>query len=328
MIVTKPIVHMTVDRPMSVDLTVKITAGRPWFGYPMPDDFSVSGVPFRFGFVKRSKIDRSARDVPDELSIQDLTQIRSGYPWLGPSHPKEYMSAVTNVGFRWQSLIVLPERADWMKLEPVSKPKYQWWNRLREVQSSWICNRGESERFLYYDGPTESRSPVRVLDERIRIEIQAPPNNLEQACEREILYIEVRDEAVSAACKTMDVSAQSTSFTFLDTSNRPISGEDVASKLTKILVAKGLNHEEADGLVDCWRPQFFETGGRRLLTIFGTEEYGQLCPLSVSPKPTELARVGIVLTELKPKRENVKEIGREHKKRAEKNLRSESQLVH
>lgn len=45
------------------------------------------------------------------------------------------------------------------------------------------------------------------------------------------------------------------------------------------------------GLIDCWRPHFLQANGRRFLTIFGSADFDRLCP------PTELSRVGILLTE-------------------------------
>ena len=38
--------------------------------------------------------------------------------------------------------------------------KFDWWRRLRAVECSWVNNGDESERFLYYDGPTMLRCPV------------------------------------------------------------------------------------------------------------------------------------------------------------------------
>ena len=298
MIVTKPVIHVYADRPMAINLSVRIAAGRPWFGYPMPDDFTVTGPAFNRSVVLPQRFTGPMpRDVPLELSIQDLTQVRSGYPWLGPSHYKEIHSRATGIGFRWQSLIVLPEKADWMSLEAISDSKYDWWKRLRDVPSSWICNRGEAERFLYYDGPTEKPSPVYVVVDGPQLEIgTSHKSNLPY--ERELLYIEVNGLDISAVRRSVSVLKHPKTL-ILDTSDRPLKGEQVAAKLTDQLVSHGLSREEADGLVDCWRPQFFETDGRRLLTIFGKEEYEQMCPMTVSPKPTELARVGIVLTELK-----------------------------
>jgi hypothetical protein len=60
----------------------------------------------------------------------------------------------------------------------------------------------------------------------------------------------------------------------------------------------GLTKEEATGLIASWRKQFFESPGRRLLTILNREDYDEICPLRIRPLPTETARVGIVLTEL------------------------------
>ena len=47
--------------------------------------------------------------------------------------------------------------------ELANDPRFAWWNRLRKVNSSWLSNRGESERFLYYDGPTNLTSPYRFF---------------------------------------------------------------------------------------------------------------------------------------------------------------------
>jgi hypothetical protein len=52
MIIKKPLVHFTVDRPMSIDFGVHISAGRPWFAYPKPDDYSFSDMR-HFGRGKR-----------------------------------------------------------------------------------------------------------------------------------------------------------------------------------------------------------------------------------------------------------------------------------
>ena len=293
--ITKPIIHIEVNKPLVVDLAVKISNGRPWFGYPLPDDFCVDGQTGQRGDPLYPP-----RDVPPGLGLDDLNDMRSGYPWLAPKHRKHYITMLTDIGFRWQTLVVMPSKADWMKLETVSAPKYQWWNRLREVPSSWVCNRGESERFLYYDGPTENPSPVMVLVDGRQLAIDAQGQYYNATYSRDLFFIQVKEQEISACHQVMTVSNDSNDLIF-ETANRPFSGDQVSQKLLELLVNKGLSSDEAAGLVDCWRPQFFETPGRRLLTVFGKDEYDELCPISVSPEPTELARVGIVLTELRPK---------------------------
>ena len=168
-IINKPIIHFTVDQPLVVDIDVRIKSGRPWFGYPMPDDFATAGTTGQFGAPRFL-----ARDVPPELELKNLEDLSEGYPWLLPSHTKQYITTVTDVGFRWQSLFVSPKKQSWMSLQGVSDPKYNWWKRLREVETSWVSNRGETERFLYYDGPTEHPSPVKASIEGDKLTIAVP----------------------------------------------------------------------------------------------------------------------------------------------------------
>src|SRR6185312_3904794 len=77
----------------------------------------------------------------------------------------------------WQSVIVCPERASWMHPPDVpADPRFAWWRRLRDVQSSWVSSRGEAERFLYYDGPTRAAVPVSVsLDEPLGLHFTKAP---------------------------------------------------------------------------------------------------------------------------------------------------------
>jgi hypothetical protein len=71
----------------------------------------------------------------------------------------------------------------------------------------------------------------------------------------------------------------------------------LAHTLRAMLTRAGLSGPEADGLVACWRPQFFAAEGRRFLLLMSAADYNALCPLRIRPAPTELARVGLVLTE-------------------------------
>ena len=78
----------------------------------------------------------------------------------------------------------------------------------------------------------------------------------------------------------------------------PMTSAAVTKRFLAMLTEYGLTAEEAAGLVDVWKRQFFETDGKRLLVILPAWDYDALCPLSVRPAPTELVRLAIVLTEL------------------------------
>ena len=119
---------------------------------------------------------------------------------------------------------------------------------------------------------------------------------MKESVARQLFFIDVTDGEISA-CDTNRAFDQRNDSATLSIDELDLHGETAVARLSRILVAFGLNKSEADGLVDCWRPQFFETDGKRLVTVFGKSEYDMLCPMSVSPAPTEFARVGLVLTE-------------------------------
>ena len=155
MIIRKPVVHLTANVPLSVELRVGFQFGRPWYAYPLPDAYTASRYampPYAAG----------------ELSPGDLgalgKKLMPGYEWLVPSRaPVVSASGVFGPldGVCWQSLIVSPKRLGWMKPAEVGEGRgYAWWKGLREVDCSWVSHREESERFVYYDGPTALRCPV------------------------------------------------------------------------------------------------------------------------------------------------------------------------
>ena len=73
--------------------------------------------------------------------------------------------------------------------------------------------------------------------------------------------------------------------------------DQVIDEFRRMIQKAGLTAGEADGLIACWSPQFFQTDGTRLLTIMSRGDYDTYCPIEVRPTPTEMVRVGIVLNE-------------------------------
>jgi hypothetical protein len=373
MFINKPIVHITVDKPMAVDISAYIHQGRPWFVFPRPDNYVV-GVSqgsyygrLGFGGIK----ERGGEVTPhplaefDKVVVGKIAKPHDGYPWLAPpfaqigavSGSMGVMNSISDVGVRWQSVICNPTKLDWMAPPKVgADPKYQWWERLRQVPTSWVSNAGESERFLYYDGPTNGLSPTFTVLENDSLKIsendifnvptaqsrsvknpviqQRPPMETEQGSGktsggeelqettpqettpqettlqetaegkpesdkeksvRHLVLIRVTDDAITG----IDLPLSQREID-VDLSNKfPLEGDKVEAKLLELLTNYGLTHEEAMGLIDAWRPQFFATKGFRLLTIMTPADYDEFCPLLMYPQPTEVVRVGIVLQELK-----------------------------
>ena len=330
--VTKPIVHLTSDVPLAVDVEAQISQGRPWFGYPMPDDFAIGGenVPYKVigaadGFSGGSS---SAPQPTDDFmapAIPSLPDCREGYPWLVPHHRVRESEGTTfggpalimNLGLRWQSAIVCPNRLAWMAVPSVPPdPRFNWWTRLRDVPCDWVTSRGETERFLYYDGPTRATVPLAVslepTERRLHFATPKPPTfgyssspKLEPQFQplfasapanlppHEGLYIEVHSGQVHA--QAMEIASDGSIPLSLDPA---LVGEPaVAGRLRQMLLRYGLSGPEADGLIAAWTPQFFRAEGRRFLLRMSPGDYARQCPMQVRPTPTEVVRLGLVLTE-------------------------------
>ena len=84
LIVTKPIVHFTADRPLAADVEVIIAQGRPWFAYPRPDDFTMLAIPY--GSWGNGADPDPVLAVFDKAHVPELQPTAEGYPWLAPPH--------------------------------------------------------------------------------------------------------------------------------------------------------------------------------------------------------------------------------------------------
>ncbi len=323
--VTKPVIHLTADRPMAVDLEVHIRDGRPWYAFPHPTNFGL-GLEKEFATDTPLWIVRLSVPPPPSPpsqfnpgSINPILDLHYGYPWLSPKHyiyntDSTGTRAIYDIGLQWQSLIVSPARLPWMKPPAVpTDPKFRWWERLRDVPSSWISAFDDTERFLYYDGPTRRQVPLRVsLQPSTRTLTFTAPNEgasradgcsdafhpveplmPENLPHREGLYIELLPDGI---LRGQYIAIGPKDFANLE-NNLPLQSEAVIDRLRQMLTSYGLTTPEADGLIAAWSPQFFHTEGRRFILRMSPEDYAAQCPIAVRPAPTELVRLGLILTE-------------------------------
>lgn len=305
MMILKPIIHLTAGCPLALDVEVSIAGGRPWYAFPRPDTMTIyatniSGL--------NDPDEETEWDKIEPAGLASLEPLSEGYPWIHPadrSNSSEYFidQKVTAVGLRWQSLIVSPERQAWMSPPEVpDSPKFRWWSKLRDVPSAWITREGETERFLYYDGPTTARSPLKAWLEGARLTL-LPEDALEkvkpslrgfsgepQTC----LFIDARSTRTRAHAFAPPEGVQQV-LALGDVDWLP--GDKIEPTFRAMLLAQGLTNEEAAGLLDSWHERFFQAPGQRLLTLLTPAEYDRMCPLKVRPPATEMVRVGIVLRE-------------------------------
>jgi hypothetical protein len=214
------------------------------------------------------------------------------------------------MGFLWEHLIVSPTKLPWMKEADVgADPKFAWWRRLRDVDCSWVCSRGESERFLYYDGPTLLRCPVEFGMEVERLVVRAAKLGDGEVAFTQIsrtalqdtrrgLLVRVHGGVTRAERVSVPVAVNERRGEW---PRRPV-GTAVLGKaedaFLEMLQASGLKESEARGMLDCWRRPFFQTEGTRVLMFLLERDYDAFCPMVMRPAPTETARVGVIWAEM------------------------------
>ncbi len=235
----------------------------------------------------------------DKSGLANLPDAREGYPWLWPAHRQRdaagentynKTNVISALGVRWQSLIVTPQKLSWMQPPTVpADPKYAWWSRLRDVDCSWVSSRGESERFLYYDGPTIAPVISEVYIDPKK-QLRFSPN-----AEMPLAGVLIEVKNGHAKATTVNIAPGSLSYDLnkLKSEFKP----DARGQLAAMLLKEGLKSAEAEGLLDCWSPQFFKTQGLRFILVFGTSVYDKVCPMNLRPAATERARVGLQLNE-------------------------------
>jgi len=329
----KPVIHLTVDRPMAIELELGMNNGRPWVAYPLFDDLVLLKGQFGDSLEDGALGPLPSIRIADPKGMAPLSNLREGYAWWPPNR-REYarydysalggrpldsdkLSDFGGIGMLWQSLIVTPQPLAGSRLAEIPPDgKYDWWKRLRQTPCSWVNSRGESERFLYYDGPTLMPAPVnmklkegelswtvcgdsRPEEPRRKRNIFNPdepdrPDGIEDSRERSAVFIEVHKGKIRGFWINEDALTSENSETIADRIG-PLASSDFTAKLIK----HGLKEPEAQALIACWQKTFFETDGRRALVIMSQADYEALCPMTVRPWPTELARVGVVWTEFK-----------------------------
>jgi hypothetical protein len=339
-VVTKPVMHFYANRPIVVSLDVLIRRGRVQYVFPKADDYSTD---FNFlatqnmggttqplsPFDAAGKVPPFADRHSNPLSwiVEDpmLTTLKiSGPGGFAPA------ATLMSLGFHYDTLLITPQQPS---LQPPNVPadsKYAWWSKLRQVPSAWVSSRGEAERFLYYDGPTlqaprfriRLKDPQHLAIEATKILTDSPHDRTDSAASASIggmrqtaradhrrlrsgMYIDIGKEKhgeLVTLPTTKDV--ENNEARQIGTSPQ-LSGEQLEAKFREWLTDAGLTAAESDGMLTCWREQFFQKPGRRFVMLMSAADYDSLCPLEILPRPQTLARVGLVWTELQEQKSEV-----------------------
>jgi hypothetical protein len=359
-IVTKPVLFFYTPEPLSLLVRVDFFGGRPWTFFPHATDYQetteIAGysnwnarqqtlrirefadrkglTPDWIEVLRPSATPRArARSIPGfrRLPPEHLRPFYRGAPWMFPGHDRHPTLTgpgpvvFTGVGIEWCGLRVGYSSDLEAPLVPVERS--HWWSALREVPSSPVAVRGESERFLFYDGAVNLRAPVTLAweDDAHRVlllsttDFGAYPEVAERQRELwgEDVYSDTTREserypdaaplpAVFVVSKPQGAEASGTLLEDVESrtsgirvplDSLPLVGQALRRRMGEVVVNEGLTVEETRALLATFEKEFFLTPGIRALTVIPRWLYDGMLPLEIDPAPGEIVRVGIIWSE-------------------------------
>lgn len=172
-----------------------------------------------------------------------------------------------------------------------------WFARIRQVKCDEIFSAYsenpidvEREKFLYYDGLFPQGKWLKVAVEKDRVSVTSQVKHPVF----DVTVVDRRTDKVRVGrIAKMDAGATIQSVTFEEMDGSKFAS-DASDVLTKQIVEAGLNVDEAGSLVDLWRKDLFETPGLHLYFRLPQSEYDARMPLTITPRPKEVIRIGLV----------------------------------
>lgn len=217
-------------------------------------------------------------------NVRVRVRFRGGWPWL--FFPR---ARVRGRGLEWRGRITPRDPTEGISRTIHQGRPHPWWDILRQVGGARFETRtGSREDFLFYDGEmpfrsgfTFTRSDGAWVPRRRGVEskvwIQDGQN---------VHAYEVAPRQTGSAATTHPATA-------------------IVSLLRTELVSRGLQAGEADSLLRTWHDDLEppSSSGQppqpRAIYFVDRASYDHMLPLSISPTPDELVRVGLVIEMLR-----------------------------
>jgi hypothetical protein len=149
----------------------------------------------------------------------------------------------------------------------------------------------ESERFLYYDGLMPAMDYVRCAD------VAADSVSVENSAKFAIVHLILVDRRDPKAIRFARVDNLEAGVK-VKVAIQPVPAywpAGITKSFGQDLRHAGLFDNEADSVLAIWKKGLFDRPGITAIYLLPPSEYDRMLPLSVSPQPGKVVRVGIVL---------------------------------
>ncbi len=243
----------------------------------------------------------AARPLEVQMKI-DFPGGLAGVWWPGtisPAREGEQRVAMSS-SLLWQLGIKQPPKGRLPKSEtPPKVPKDHWMERLRGVKCDEVFAKYsqnqldiDREKFVYYDGifPQGKWLKLEVANNKVTVTSQV------KHAVFDVTVIDHRDETKIRIVRTGELRPGAEfAPTEFETGNGDTFAAGAAKKLSSQLVLAGLFEDESQALADLWKQELFHEPGLHVCFRLPQEEYEKRLPMTLSPRPASLVRVGLVV---------------------------------
>jgi len=185
----------------------------------------------------------------------------------------------------WSDVIVSPALSQVFPIEPGASHYY----KARQTDATPLQAGSQAEKFLFYRGVGQFAPPIAAAVQPDGKIVVSTPQNTPIG---DVILFENRRGAMA-----FEVRSLSTGRATLDRPALDDAGVTPQRELVRILVAHGLYEKEAQAMVDTWSDSWFEEGAR-LLYVAPRAVVDAIVPLTITPAPSDVARVFVGRMEL------------------------------
>jgi hypothetical protein len=237
------------------------------------------------------------------------------YPYVNPTCSLKYGVGAAGGVLDWGTVKVLAPDAN---VELPEAPLEQFtWSYARQVKAnaiqvenpsgldaSRIVRGPETERFLFYRGLGNFPPPVQVTAESLSgaqttVRLGSPLAGGELGAVF-VLNVTADRGAFSIGRATITTATGFSAEVPSLEAGKPIDlfVSDLATAMTRELIATGLYDDESIAMVNTWRRQWFATPGVRVLYFAPSAWIDTIAPLTIAPKPQSVVRVMVMRVEV------------------------------
>ncbi len=288
-----PVIYFYSDTERSVDVTVRFPQGLITEWYPQAREIGPSAFP-------PDKLGTALDGFVRQAGLKPQVNFATLFGKKG----------VPDSRIAWKEIRILPAKQHPKVTEAIPTDSAgSHYFAARETDAALVrvnaperSKPAEHEKFLFYRGVANFRTPLNVSLGGAKEEWFLLRNTGAGEL-RHLFVLSVRKGQGKFTYADRLAPGESRSIEFDGQSNRSPLNEvitQLGQKMSAALIKEGLYKREAAAMVKTWREAWFEEEGLRVLYTLPRTWTDEILPLTLDPKPRELARVMVGRAEIIP----------------------------